>query len=140
MPYGSDAVRLRAFKANFGTSKLTGAPATLYVALLRHASTPATTLGTEPDATGDYARVAVSNVDAQWTFSANGGANTNEIRWPAASGVYSITDPLNQWALYDNNSGGNLIAFGALSSTITVTGAGDRPVLPAGALVLTEAA
>lgn len=140
MPYGSDAVRLRAFKGNFGSSKITGAPATLYVALLRHATTPATVLGTEPDSTGDYARVAFTNDDTEWTYSANGGSNTNEIRWPSASGLYSITDPLNQWALYDNNSGGALIAFGELTTTITVTGAGDVPVIPAGSLVLTEAA
>lgn len=140
MPYGSNAVRLRAFKANFGTSRLSGAPATLYVALLRHASDPANTLGTEPSATGGYARVAVTNDDAAWTFTTTGGNNAAEVRFPAASGVYSITDPLNQWALYDNNSGGNLIAFGQLTSTITVSGAGDQPVIPAGALVLTERA
>lgn len=136
MPLGSNAVRLLTFKSLFGSSRITGAPATIYFALLRHASTPGTTLGTEPTSAGDYARVAVSNVDAQWTFSANGGENTNEIRWPVASAVYSITDPLNQWAIYDNNSGGNLIAFGALSTTITVTGAGDQPVIPAGSLDL----
>ena len=140
MPYGSDAVRLRAFKGNFGSSKIAGAPATLYVALLRHPTDPANVLGTEPDATGNYARVAVSNVDAELTYSANGGDNTHEVRYPAATGLYNITTALNQWALYDNNSGGNLIAFGQLTSTITVTGAGDQPVIPAHALVLTERA
>lgn len=134
MPYGTDAARLRALKANFGTSRMAGAPATVYVALLRHASTPATTLGTEPDSTGDYARVAISNVDAEWTFGAASLENTDEIRWPSASGTYSITDPLNQWALYDNSSSGTCLAFGELTSTITVTGAGDTPVIPAGSL------
>lgn len=137
MPWGSDVVRLLSFKAVFGSSKITGAPATLYVALLRHATLPATTLGTEPDSTGNYARVAVSNVDAEWTYSANGGSNTDEIRWPAATALYNITDPLNQWALYDNSAGGALIAFGELTTPITVTGAGDQPVIPAGDLDLT---
>ena len=140
MPYGSDAVRLRAFRAKFGDQKLTGAPATLYAALGRHATDPANTLGTEPTSTGGYARVAITNVDAWLTFVANGGSNAAEIRWPAATGLYSITDPLNQWMLYDNSSGGNLIAFGQLTTTITVTGVGDQPVIPAGSLVLTERA
>lgn len=136
MPYGTDAVRLRAFKGNFGTSRLAGAPATLYVALARHATTPATVLGTEPSSTGNYARVAMSNVDAQWTYAAAGGENTNEIRFPVATGLYSITDPLNQWILYDNSTGGTVVAFGQLTTTITVTGAGDQPVIAAGALDL----
>ena len=105
MPFGIDAVRLASFKGVFGSSKIVGMPGTLYVALLRHATTPATVIGTEPSSTGNYARVAISNVDAQWTFGSIGGSNTNEIRWPVATGVYSITDPLNQWALYDNSVG-----------------------------------
>lgn len=137
MPYGSNAVRLRAFKGNFGSLKVTGAPTTLYVALLRHATTPATVLGTEPDSTGAYARVAFTNDDSEWTYTADGGYNTNERRWPLTSGIYSITDPLNQWAFYDNSSGGNLIAFGALTTTITVTGANDQPLIPAVGLPLT---
>lgn len=138
MPYGSDAVRLRAFKAEFGSNRVAAAPATLYFALLRQATggTEGTVLGTEPDATGSYARVAMANDDSHWTFGAKGGTNTSEIRWPAASGVWSITAVLNQWAVYDNNSGGNLIAFGALSSTITITGVGDEAVIPAGSLAL----
>lgn len=137
MPWGSDAVRLLSFKGVFGDLKISGAPATLYFALLHHATDPDTVLGTEPDSTGGYTRVAVSNVDSEWTFGANGGSNTDEIRWPSSTGLYSITDPLNQWAIYDSNSGGNLIAFGELEDTITVSGAGDQPVIPAGSLVLT---
>lgn len=138
MPWGNAAARLRAFKANFGSSRLTGAPATVYIALAREATNPATVLGTEPDSSGDYARVAVSNVDAEWTFSTTGAANTNEIRYPVATGLYSITDPLNQWIAYDNSAGGTVLAFGELTTTIDVTGAGDQPVIAAGALVLSE--
>lgn len=140
MPYGDDAVRLRAFKANFGTSRLAGAPATLYLALRRQATVgqEGTVLGTEPDSTGGYARVAFANTDAEWTYSTVGGDNTNEKRFPSATGLYSITAALNQWSLHDNAAGGALIAFGALTSTITVTGAGDVPVIPVGALDLSE--
>ena len=132
MPFGSNAVRLQALKGVFGDGAVSiGAPATLYFALLR-STTPATVLGTEPDSTGNYARKAVANDDDQFTYSAPGLTNTNEIRWPQTTGLYSITDPLNQWAIYDNAAGGNVIAFGELSPTVTVTGAGDEPVIPAG--------
>ena len=140
MPYADDATRLRAIKGNFGSAKVAGAPSTLYVALLRHATDPATILGTEPDSTGDYARVAVSNVDAEWTFGTVDAANTNEIRWPTSTGLYSITDPLNQWGIFDNAAGSVCLAFGELTTPITVTGAGDTPVIPALDLVLTQAA
>lgn len=139
MPFGSDAVRLKALQGVFGDVAVSslGAPATVYFALLYQPSNPATTLGTEPDSTGNYARVAVANADTEWTYSGAGLTNTNEVRWPQASGQYSITDPLNQWALYDNSVGGNLIAFGQISPTITVTALGDEPVFPAGDFSLT---
>lgn len=142
MPFGSTAPRLRAFKANFGSSRLTGAPAILYVNLRRHATDPATVLGTEPDSTGGYARVAMNNNDADWTFTTTGGSNAAEIRWPAATAEYSITDPLNQWVLTDNSAigSGEIIAFGALSTPIDVTGAGDVPVIAAGDLDLDQGA
>ena len=142
MPFGNTADRLRALKGVFGTlaSTSNGAAGTHYYALLNSA-TPATVLGTEPTSTGNYARVAVSNVDASYTYAAPALENAAEIRWPVASGLYSTGgSPLNQWAIYDNAAGGTLIAFGQLSSTITVTGAGDTPVIAAGALDLTMAA
>ena len=133
MPFGSNAIRMQALKGVFGDDAVSlGAPATLYIALLRQPSGPGVTLGTEPSSTGNYARVAVSNDYDELSFTAPALTNVHEIRWPQATGLYSITDPLNQWAIYDNNSGGNLIAFGELSPTITVTGAGDEPVIPAG--------
>lgn len=138
MPYANNDMRLRALKGNFGSSKVTGAPGTIYVALLRNPTDPATVLGTEPDGSGSYGRFAISNIDAEWTYGAVSVSNTNEMRFPTATGLYSITDPLNQWALYDNSAGGTLLVFGQLTSTITITGAGDVPVIPAGQLVLTE--
>jgi len=144
MPFGSNAERLRALKGVFGSTAVSalGAAGTHYFALLRQSTggTEGTVLGTEPDSTGNYARVAVTNADASYTFGAVSLENTAEIRWPMASGLYNITSALNQWAIYDNASGGNVIAFGQLSPTITVTGAGDQPVIAAGALDLTMAA
>jgi hypothetical protein len=138
MPFGSNAARLQALKGSFGTDATTiGAPATVYFALLREATNPDTVLGAEPDSTGNYARVAMANTDANWTFGTVSVDNTNEIRWPQATGVYSITAELNQWAIYDNSAGGTLIAFGELTTGITVTGSGDEPVLPVGNLDIT---
>ena len=140
MPYGSDAARQRALRGNFGDTA-PAPPATLYVALLRAAEGEEdTTLGTEPDSTGNYARVAVANVAASWSFGDHEVSNAADIRWPAATAQYSITDPLNQWAIYDNAAGGTLVAFGKLTTTIDVTGANDVPVIAAGVLVLTQAA
>jgi hypothetical protein len=141
MPFGNTADRLRALKGVFGSTAVSalGAAGTHYYALLQ-SGTPATVIGTEPTSTGNYARVAKTNADATYTFAAPQLENTAEIRWPQATGLYSITTALNQWAIYDNASGGTLIAFGQLSTTITVTGAGDEPVIAAGALDLTMAA
>jgi hypothetical protein len=141
MPFGNTADRLRALKGVFGTQAVSalGAAGTYYVALLQ-SGTPATVIGTEPTSAGNYARVALANADASYVFTAPGLDNAAEIRWPAATGLYSIVTALNQWAIYDNSSGGTLIAFGQLSPTITVTGAGDQPVIAAGALDLTMAA
>lgn len=137
MPFGTNAIRLQALKGVFGTGAASiGAPGTFYFALLRHPTDPANVLGTEPSSAGNYARVAKSNVDATYTFVAPALENAAEIRWPQTTGLYSITDPLNQWAIYDNTAGGNVVAFGALSTPITVTGAGDEPVIAAGGLDL----
>lgn len=141
MPFATNASRLQALKGVLGTGAVSiGASGTYYFALLRHPTDPATVLGTEPTSVGNYARVAVTNADSEWTFSAPSATNTDEIRWPQATDLYSITDPLNQWAIYDNTTGGNPIMFGELTPTITVTGAGDEPVIPAGALTLTMGA
>lgn len=138
MPFGSEAVRLQALKGLFGSDAVSiGAAGTYYFALQRHSETPQTSLGAEPDSTGGYARVAVANADTEWTFSGAGLTNTNEVRWPVATDLYSIVDPFNQWAIYDNSAGGNVIAFGQISPAIVVTGAGDIPVIYAGDFSLT---
>ena len=141
MPFGSNSARLQALKGLFATDATTiGAPATMYFALLREAVSPASVLGAEPDSSGSYARVAMANTNANWTFGTVTVENTNEIRWPMATAVYSITDPLNQLAIYDNSAGGVLLAFGEITTTMTVTGSGDQPVLPAGELTITMVA
>lgn len=142
MPYGSVTAREFVLGSILGSARRSGAPATLYAALLRQA-TPgdvATVLGTEPDSSGNYARVAIANEDAFWTITGADATNDVEIRWPAATGLWSITDPMNQLALYDNTSGGTCWLWVPMGTTVTVTGAGDQPVVPAGSLDLTQVA
>jgi len=143
MPYGSTTARAFMLASLLGSAKRAGAPGTLYAALCRQA-TPgdvSTVLGTEPDSTGDYARVAFTNDDAFWTLDGAGlGTNDVELRWPLATGLYSITGALNQLALYDNTTGGTCWLWVPLSTTITVTGAGDQPVIGPGSLDLTQVA
>lgn len=135
--------RAIALRSQFGADKATVAPATLYFTLFK--GDPAGT-GTEPNSTGGYARVAKTNDATLWgtigatdTQVSNVGAS-GIIAWPTSSGVWSITDPLTHWAVFDNTSGGNMLFYGALSTPITITGAGDTARLPAGALTIIQGA
>lgn len=112
---------------------------TLYFALFRNDPSGA---GVEPTSTGGYARVAKANDATLWgtilstdLAGQNKGAS-GEIAWPAATGVYSITDPLTHWAAFDNSAGGTLWYWNELTSPITVTGVGDQPRIPLNTLIL----
>lgn len=135
--------RALALRSVFGADKSSIAPATLYLALFK--GDPAGS-GTEPTSTGSYARVAKTNDATLWgTIGATDTAISNvgtsgAITWPAASAVWSITDPLTHWAIFDNSSGGNMLASGTLSTPITITGAGDQARIPAGAFTITQEA
>ena len=114
---------------------------TLYFALFKGDPSAG---GVEPTAAGGYARVAKANDATLWgTFAASdvqavnkGSAGT--IAFPVATGVWSITDPLDWWAIFDNAAGGNLRYFGPLTQKITVTGASDQPRLPASTLSVSQ--
>lgn len=142
MAWGSATALTFVLESVFTDTKRTGAPATLYVALLRWTTggTIDDTLGTEPSSTGNYARVALSNSSANWTVSGAVFTNDVEIRWPTATAQYSITGALNQIALYDAASAGTCWAFCELTTTITVTGSGDTPVIAAGDVDFTQLA
>lgn len=124
-------------RSEFGADRhATLSLATMYFALFR--GNPAFA-GVEPDATGGYAREAVTNDATLWgtiSGSAVQVQNAAAIEFAAASGVYSITSALDHWAIFDNNSGGVLWYWGPLSTTITVTGSGDQPRLAIGALTI----
>lgn len=99
--------------------------------------------GVEPSG-GAYARVAVNNNAAFWgtiaatdTMAQNNGAG-GEVAFPVATGLYTITDPLDWWAALDSTSGGALWYWGPLGTPIVVSAVGDQPRLPAGTLIVNQ--
>lgn len=134
--------RNRSLRSHFGADRhSTLSAGTLYFALFRGDPFGA---GAEPTSTGGYARVAKTNDATLWgTIGAtdvtvgNGGAS-GTIAWPVATGLYSITLGLDYWAVFDNSTGGDLLYGGPLTTPIIVTGAGDVPRIPAGALTISQ--
>ena len=77
---------------------------------------------------GGYARQAVT-----FTVSGNTASNTAAIEWPVAtSGYGTVTDV----GVFDASSGGNLIAYAALTTSKAID-TGDVFRLPAGDLDVT---
>lgn len=129
--------RLAVLKAQFGADRSVLFPATFYFALLKD--------GVEPDSTGNYARVAKVNNGELWNVPAiNNGTQMLEVSTKVAIEFPVATDPyqlagLNQWAIYDNNTGGVLWYTGTLTNAMTISGAGDQIRIPAGALTIGQA-
>ena len=140
MPYGAVSVRSFVLASLFGSSKRSGAPSSLYFALLRHATDPDTILGTEPTiGVNSYARVSAVNNDALWTITDEEMVNDVTITWPVSTGSWNAS-PLNQWAAFDASTAGVCWAFGELTDDLDISVAGRVPSAAPGALVLTQAA
>lgn len=135
MPYSSATVCGNILKAIFRTAHTSDFPSTWYFALFDGDPEAG---GVEPDSTGGYARVAMSNVDAQFTISGDTVTQVNDIVWPTSSSGYQTGhQTLSHWALYDNSSGGSRymsgkIMVGGAASTIVVNGSGLVPKILAG--------
>jgi len=109
----------------FGGTAYT-APATLYLAL--HTSNPdEDNSGTEVSG-GAYARQTIA-----FTTSGNTTSNTAAVEFPTATANYGT---VSHCGIYDASSGGNLIAYAALSSAKTIE-TGDVFRVPAGDLDIT---
>ena len=79
-----------------------------------------------------YARVATAGAD--WNAAANGAvSNANAITFPQASGSWGTAA---YFGLYDAASGGNLLAYGTLTTPKAI-GAGDTASFAAGQLSIT---
>lgn len=104
---------------------------TVYVGL--SSTTPAAdgTNVTEPT-TGSYARVATSG--ATWNAASSGAtSNATDITFPEATADWLSAANLTHGVLYDAPTGGNLLAFGAVTTPKNAL-AGDSIRIPAGDL------
>ena len=132
------AARTTSLRAHFGTNHHANALATMYFALFRGYPGQG---GSEPViGTGGYARVALANTDASWGTISTGQftiSNAVAIVWPVTTALYSVTVPMDFWAVLDAASAGNLWYYGPLTTPIQVTAVGDTPRIPAGALSMT---
>lgn len=97
------------------------APATLYVGLFT--SSPGETgSGTEVSG-GSYARQTIA-----FTVTGNQASNTAAVEFPTATASWGT---ITFAAIYDALSGGNLLAYGALTTSKTIDN-GDVFRIPAG--------
>lgn len=116
-------------------------PTTLYVALLTAA--PNDTGGGTEVTGGSYARVSVTNSLANWAGTQSAGSttassgtggttsNNNVITFPAPTANWGV---VTHFALYDAASAGNLIFYGALTTSKTINSGDAAPSFAAGAL------
>ena len=118
-------------------------PPTLYVGL--STTTPTQAKGTSPywnftEPSGNaYARVTVANNTSNWTASGSQPANGQEqqnaasISFATASGTWGT---VTYFGIFDASSNGNLLAFGQLSASQTIT-TNDTASFGIGALTIT---
>lgn len=143
MPYSSTAVLTGILKAIFGSSHTADFPGTLYYALFDGDPEAG---GVEPDSTGNYARVAVTNNNTNFSISGAVVSNLIAIVWPTStSGYQTGHQVLSHWAIYDNSSGGNRLLSGKImvsgtAVTIVVNGSGLVPKIAIGDWTWTQKA
>lgn len=114
-----------------------GKPAGAYVALFT--SDPGDDASGTEVTGGSYARVAVTQLDANWNAPVAGNGqsdNVNIITFPAPTANWGIA---THWALFDAASAGNLLIHGALTTPKTINNGDPAPKFPAGTLVVTVA-
>ena len=110
-------------------------PPAVYIALFTAA--PSDSGGGPEVSGGSYARVQVTQADAQWNAPTTGGLtdNVNEITFTTATGSWGTVTHVG---IFDAVSAGNLLFHGALTASKTV-GNGDTFKFAAGDLDVTLA-
>ena len=114
-------------------------PATLYVGLwdnsvtLSDTSTGASAGEVETSGTG-YGRVAVTNDDTKWTVTDNVVENAADVTFATATADWGT---INQFAILDATTGGNILFWSTLAVSKTVT-TGDTVRFNAGDITITE--
>lgn len=116
----------------FGATAFT-APANIYIALSTTAITDAGGNLTEPSG-GNYSRKSVANNKTTWATS-SGGSLSNAIQIDFAQASASWGQVVD-FALMDASSGGNMLAYGTLTTAKTIDN-GDTASFAAGQLTLT---
>lgn len=108
-------------------------PATVHIGLSTTAPTKASGNVSEPVG-GSYARVAVTNNATNFP-NASGGVKNNGtvITFAEATASWGT---VAHWLIYDASTGGNLLAYGALTASKTID-IGDTPSFNASTLTLT---
>ena len=105
----------------FGATTYTP-PATVYVGLYTTLPDDSGVGGAEPVGSG-YARVSVTNNSTNWRNASHGGTtgsrkyNATTITFPAATAAWGV---IAGYGIFDAASGGNLLAFNAISPTLDV--------------------
>jgi hypothetical protein len=122
-------------KGYFGSLKITGTPATLYVGV--SGTTPSMTAGvisgvTEPS-NGSYARVGVTNNDTYWAVASREASNVSDVTFVEATAEWD--QHAKYWVLFDASTAGNIVAFGDITSEKIVY-SGVTLVLDAGECVV----
>jgi len=110
-----------------------GSPASVYFALSTTTITDAGGNLTEPSGNG-YARKSMTNNKTTWgTASAGSVSNAAQIDFAQASGSWgTVVD----FAVMDAASGGNMLAYGTLSTSKTID-SGDTASFAASAITIT---
>lgn len=138
MPYSGSSIAGKILKAIFGDDHTAEFPSTWYVALFND---DPETVGDEPDSTGNYARLAVSNVNTEFTITGAQVSNDLDWVWPTSTGGYETGHQiLTHWALMSASSGGTRYLSGrvrkaGVPSSINVDGTNLTPQIDAGSWV-----
>ncbi len=113
------------------TGKSSYTAPTVYVALSTADPTEDGSGVAEPSG-NNYARVETSS--ATWNSASSGAtSNANAITFPVALGSWGT---ITHFVLYDAASGGNMLAYGSLASSQSVS-ADERPKFASGELDIT---
>lgn len=109
-------------------------PATVYLSL--HTANPGETGGSEVSG-GSYARVSITNNNTNFPVCPSTGtptkSNGQPFTFPTSSAVWGT---VTHWALYDESSSGNMLAYGSFATPRYVA-SGKTLKVPTGGMTIT---
>ena len=120
----------------FRTSSFTK-PTTLAVGLFTAAPSDAGG-GTEVSG-GSYARVSVNPLDANWTAASSTDGVTTNVNAVTFAAPTPTWGTVTHFGIYDATTAGNLLVWGALTTSRVISNGDAAPSFAAGALSVTFA-